>query len=102
MTCYRPRLAPVLMLLALTALPAGQAAEPPEKSDVFVSGKDGYHTYRIPAALVTPKGTVLAFCEGRKAGRGDAGNIDLLLKRSLDGGKTWSAAQVVWDDDANT
>jgi len=79
-----------------------QAAGTLEQIDVYVSGQDGYHTYRIPSVLVTNKGTVLAFCEGRKAGMGDAGNIDLMLKRSTDGGKTFSKAQVVWDDAANT
>ena len=69
---------------------------------VFTSGQEGYHTFRIPSAIVVPKGTVLAFCEGRKAGRSDAGNIDLVLKRSTDGGKTWGKLQVVWDDAENT
>ena len=50
-------------------------------TDVFVSGADGYHTYRIPALLVTPGGDLLAFCEGRKNSRGDTDDIDLLLKR---------------------
>lgn len=65
--------------------------------DVFVSGQDGYHTYRIPAAVRTVKGTLLAFCEGRKDSRRDWGNIDVLVKRSRDGGRTWSAATVVAD-----
>jgi len=69
---------------------------------VFVSGTEGYHTFRIPAVIVTPKGTVLAFCEGRKAGRGDSGNIDLVLRRSTDGGKTWGKMIVVWNDGGNT
>jgi len=69
---------------------------------VYVSGEDGYHTFRIPAIIATKKGTLLAFCEGRKAGRGDAGDIDLLLKRSSDGGKTWSRQAVIWDDASNT
>jgi sialidase-1 len=80
----------------------GAAPAPPEQTDVFVSGKDGYHTFRIPSAIVTPQGTVLAFCEGRKNGRGDAGDIDLVLKRSRDGGKTWGPMQTVWDDGPNT
>jgi sialidase-1 len=70
--------------------------------DVFVSGQDGYHTYRIPSVIVTPKGTVLAFCEGRKKGRSDTGDIDLVVKRSTDGGATWGPLQVVWDDGPNT
>lgn len=84
---------------------AGGVAEPadgPQLTDVFVSGADGYHTYRIPALLVTPGGALLAFCEGRKSGRADSGDIDLLVKRSVDGGKTWGPQQIVWDDGANT
>ncbi len=77
------------------------AAEP-RQTDVFVSGQDGYHTYRIPSLIVTAKNTVLAFCEGRKAGSSDTGDIDLLMKRSTDGGCTWSKQQVVWDDGPNT
>jgi len=71
-------------------------------SDLYVSGNDGYHTYRIPSLLVTRKGTLLAFCEGRKGGRGDSGDIDLLGKRSADGGRTGNSQQVVWDDAGNT
>ena len=69
---------------------------------LFVSGQDGYNTYRIPALAVSTQGTVLAFCEGRKSGEGDSGNIDLLVKRSTDHGKTWGAQQVVRDDAGNT
>ena len=32
----------------------------------------------------------------------DTGRIDLVLKRSTDGGRTWSKQQVVWSDGANT
>ena len=67
-----------------------------------MAGQYGYHTYRIPALIVTTNKTLLAFCEGRKNSRSDTGDIDLLLKRSADGGKTWSAQQVVWDDGTNT
>jgi len=87
---------------ALSALSLAAGAQEPEQIPVFVSGEGGYHTYRIPAVIVTPKGTVLAFCEGRKSGRGDAGDIDLVLRRSHDGGKTWQPLQVVWDDGKHT
>jgi len=69
-----------------------------EYSDVFVSGEGGYHTYRIPAIVVTSDGTLLAFCEGRKTSSNDAGDIDLLLKRSSDGGVTWSETRVVHEE----
>jgi sialidase-1 len=74
----------------------------PWQTNVFVSGEDGYHTYRIPSLLLTQKGTLLAICEGRKNSRSDAGNIDMLVKRSGDDGRTWSEQQVIWDDANNT
>ncbi len=88
-------------LAAVVSACAG-AAEQVQQQDIFVAGTDGYHTYRIPSLIVTRKGTVLAFCEGRKRSASDTGDIDLLLKRSLDGGKTWTPPQVVWDDGGNT
>ncbi len=74
----------------------------PEQTDVYVSGTDGYDTYRIPSIITTPRGSLLAFAEGRKHGRGDSGDIDMLVKRSDDGGQTWSEQHVVWDDGPNT
>jgi hypothetical protein len=44
-----------------------------EPVDVYTSGSEGYDTFRIPAIIVTTRGTLLAFCEGRKHGGGDAG-----------------------------
>lgn len=69
---------------------------------LFTSGEDGYDTYRIPAIVVTTKSTLLAFCEARKEGSGDAGNIDIVMKRSMDHGKTWSEQRILWDDGINT
>jgi len=80
-------------LLALSA-----AAAPPERVTVFQSGLDGYHTYRIPALVTTPKGTLLAFCEGRKDGPGDHGDVDLVLKRSTDGGAAWLPMQLLHEE----
>lgn len=73
-----------------------------DSTALFTAGVDGYKSYRIPALLTSSKGSLLAFCEGRKMGAGDAGNIDILLKRSRDGGRTWSMQQVVWDDGPHT
>lgn len=85
--------------LALLTRPAHMAVE---QTDLFVSGQDGYHTYRIPAIIRAKDGALLAFCEGRKANASDRGDIDLLLKRSADGGRTWGPQQVIWDDGAGT
>ena len=92
----------LILMSCITAPVNAPAASPPIQAPVFVSGEGGYHTYRIPAIVVSPKGTVLAFCEGRKNSGSDAGNIDLVLKRSFDGGETWAAMQVVYEDGANT
>lgn len=73
-----------------------------EQVTVFAANEGGYDTYRIPSVLLAPNGDLLAFCEGRRASRSDTGNIDLVMKRSTDGGKTWGKTQVIWDDDGNT
>ena len=94
---------------ALAAISAGLllstcAAPTPSltQTDLFVSGEGGYHSYRIPSIITTPEGTLLAFCEGRRNSRDDSGDIDLLLRRSFDGGDSWSDAQVVADHNADT
>jgi sialidase-1 len=61
---------------------------------VFDPADSGYHTYRIPAVLAAGK-ALLAFCEGRLDSAADAGEIEVVLRRSLDGGRTWSPVQVV-------
>jgi sialidase-1 len=76
-------------------------AAPPlfEQTDVFESGHDGYIAYRIPAIETTPDGSLLALAEGRKYGLKDPGfdkqEIDLVLKRSTDSGRTWSAMKII-------
>jgi len=97
-----------LLVLAVCLMSAGDVAtadesgeavkDVPAKQIVYKSGMDGYHTYRIPGLVVTTKGTLLAFCEGRKTGRSDHGDLDLVLKRSEDGGKTWSDQQIVYEE----
>jgi sialidase-1 len=70
------------------------AAEPLlEKTAVFPAGMNGVTLYRIPGVVVTPKGTVLAYCEARKNSASDWGEIEVHLRRSTDGGITWDAAR---------
>ena len=68
---------------------------------LFRSGTDGYNTFRIPAIIATRKGTLLAFAEGRKNSSSDTGDIDMVMKRSEDNGKTWSKLEVLRDDGIN-
>ena len=90
----------LLHLLSLLAFSATVAAEP-EFSDVFTSGAEGYVSIRIPSVLVTKANTLLAFAEGRQRPQDQAEN-DIIMKRSSDGGRSWSALRVLHDDGANS
>jgi len=68
----------------------------------FRAGDSGYHTFRIPAIVATSERTLLAFAEGRRNSPGDAGNIDILLRRSTDGGRTWEPLRLVADNGVDT
>jgi sialidase-1 len=74
------------------------AAEPRlERADLFVAETAGYKLYRIPGIVVTARGTVLAYCEARRTGKSDWDTIDIMLRRSTDGGSTWSEQQKIAD-----
>jgi sialidase-1 len=90
-----------LLLLAFTLATAAMPADLIQ-SDLFQSGQGGYFSYRIPALIATKKGTLLAFCEGRRQSGADSGDIDLLWRRSFDNGKTWSPVKVLADLGADT
>jgi len=91
-----------IFIIALATASAGKAvAQKNYSSNLWEEGKGEYKGYRIPAIVISTKGTVLAFAEGRNDG-GDSGDIDLLLKRSDDNGKTWSKEILIWNDGQNT
>jgi sialidase-1 len=77
------------------AQPVAAAPEPGCTSVPYRSGTEGYHTFRIPAVVETRHGTVLAFAEGRVESAGDTGAIQVVLRRSTDGGCTWGPMSVV-------
>ncbi len=94
--------APFALALGLAACgrypgprPVGDGHVP--ATTLFEAGQGGYHTYRIPALLRTSGGTLLAFVEARRNGAGDNGDIDVLLRRSTDDGRSWSSPAVVCD-----
>ena len=66
-----------------------------QQTDIFEAGQGGYAHYRVPAIVVTPKGTALAFAEARKSLRGDWGTQDIVMRRSLDRGLSWDAPKII-------
>ncbi|GHH28118.1 sialidase family protein [Streptomyces lanatus] len=97
-------------IMATAAALAGSAQAQPAKAAplfqqqvIFRASQDpGYACFRIPAIVRTTQGTLLAFAEGRVRNCGDAGDIDIVLKRSTDGGRTWGPLQVVSEGGGNT
>ncbi|WP_268034480.1 sialidase family protein [Algoriphagus sp. PAP.12] len=70
-----------------------------QETIVFEAGQEGHAIYRIPAIISLPTGDLLAFAEGRVNGSDDYGDVNLVMKRSLDGGFTWSPIQTLVDYD---
>ena len=107
----------VLALWALATWPLAGALQwinQPQPGDavdfhqhVFESGEDGYAVYRIPGLVLIPAGSALAtgtrisndrlvaFAEARRDGALDQGVIDLVVKISNDGGRTWGEQTIV-------
>lgn len=64
------------------------------ESVVWQAGTEGYGHFRIPGIVTTAAGTLLAYTEARK-NAGDWAPMDVLMKRSTDGGNTWSESQML-------
>jgi sialidase-1 len=110
-TSRRTLLAAGVGILALPAVPAAASAAAGARpaaavavpgSTVFARTAGGSHTYRIPAIVRTPRsGDLLAFAEDRLGDADDNGNINLVMRRSKDGGRTWGELKVIWSDGRN-
>ena len=95
-------------LIALTLLGCVVAPRPtPAASPLFErilleqSGDAGVHTYRIPALAVANDGTLIAAFDARNDSPNDLpGNIDVMVRRSRDLGRSWSPARRVVDFDS--
>ena len=94
----------VLLVILLTApMVLVRAAEPSlDRTDLFTAGQAGYETFRIPGVVVTRSGTILAYCEARRGSRSDWADIEILLTRSTNGGRTWSPPQRIADSGKDT
>ncbi|MEN3613796.1 sialidase family protein [Plantactinospora sp. ZYX-F-223] len=69
---------------------------------LYKQGDFGYACFRIPAVVRATNGMLLAFAEGRVKDCGDDEDIDLVLRRSADGGRTWGPLQVVSEGNGTT
>ena len=83
-----------LLLLAIFSL-INLCISQNKNVSVFISGTDGYKSFRIPAIIKSSNNDLLAFCEGRVNSSGDFGDIDIVMKRSTDNGKTWTSISKV-------
>ena len=64
---------------------------------IFVSGLDGYHTYRIPATIVSQKGTILAFCDRILFSNPASINREkMTIKLSYDECQSWNDGKVLY------
>jgi hypothetical protein len=79
--------------LVLTLLAAAASSQP--LVDVFNIGEGGYYCIKIPYIITLKSGTIVAFGEARLGSCSDYTGTDLVYKRSLDGGGTWSVLRVL-------
>lgn len=88
----------LLLLCLLAPLAACHSAAAPflEKIDLCKNGDDGYVINHIPGVVVTARGTVLCWWEARKR-QHDWAAIDILMRRSTDDGRSFSAARKIAD-----
>ncbi|WP_379010156.1 exo-alpha-sialidase [Parapedobacter sp. GCM10030251] len=85
----------VAIVVCLLCLLPVERATAQEGIKVFEPKSGAYSSTRIPALVLTKKGTLLAFAAGRIESASDWADMDLLVRRSEDGGNTWGPIQVV-------
>jgi len=84
-----------LLQYVIVFLATFSQVEAQDKVPVFVSGKEGYASFRIPSIIQLPNKKIIAFAEGRVNGAGDFGHVNIVMKTSVDGGKKWSSLQKI-------
>ncbi|GAA2458641.1 sialidase family protein [Streptomyces macrosporus] len=109
------RSAGIALLALLGGLVTGLSARPSSAADAcaesvpFTSNTEGYRGFRVPAVVevggdgtAADPGVLVAFAEGRVDSLADDGDIDVVARRSLDGGCTWGPLRVVADAGRDT
>lgn len=97
-----PSLQALLVLIALASGATLAAESPPGASGarpqcfrtiVWRGGEDGMIMYHVPGIYVARSSTVFAYADARYGNASDFGPHHVVLKRSTDGGVTWSRNQ---------
>jgi len=105
------RLVP-LVLAVMGIVVVGVIAGPPDAErlpfpedleiyTLYAQGDHGYDTFKIPTMIVAPDGTILAFAEARTDSQEDWSKTDIVVRRSMDQGVTWSPLMVLFEDGNN-
>lgn len=82
---------PLITALETEQAPAWSRPQP----ELFNWGDAGFAVIRIPLLTKAPNGDILAFAEGRSATQ-DFSSRALIMRRSSDGGQTWSPISVIY------
>ncbi len=92
-----------LALLAAFTLLAPFVARSVEEQALFTNGDEiegiVSKVYRIPALCTAPNGDLIATCDARRNHGGDLNTsqpINIAIRRSSDGGKTWTKPGLTW------
>lgn len=99
-------LMPLRPTVATNGAAAGNSLPPPRPlfdADLFVGGQGGYACYRLPNLVrMRAAGHLLAVVQGHKYDCSDGGRMDILSRRSLNGGKTWGPPRLVHGESTPT
>ena len=80
----------ISLMISFSSLEAQHSDIVVKSESIFSTPANGfsYHNFRIPAFLVTKDNIFLALVEGREGYNTDHAENDIVLRRSLDQGKT--------------
>lgn len=102
---HRYYLAAAVLSLAACAAAFAKAPQKPMRDANLVlwqGGEGGYATYRIPGIVVTERGTVLAYAAARRTTRSDWADTNIVMRRSVDGGKSFAPSVRIAGDGHGT
>ena len=97
------RLLPLILLLASCAVvpPSSRNNEPVTFTNLFSTAlKPGVACFRIPSIITAGNGDIIAAIDERVPSCGDlkwSNDINLVMRRSVDNGMTWSAIETIVD-----